>query len=247
MSFTTEELMAVVMSRALREGDVMITGTNAAIPRTAAHVAQSCGKPLVRTVIGAFGTVDPSAERAPASGGDQSFLPGRLDTSLAAVVGDQVRGLADVICLGGLQVDRLGRVNLAVVGDYARPTLRGPGTVGVSLIATVKRVFLYFMTHDPRVFVESVDFLGAEGIRHDGRGIDVIITPLAVLGPAEDRSRIDLVSIHPGISFEQVQERTGFVLDPGRARTTIEPSEAELAALRSCPDGAALGDPGRAG
>jgi glutaconate CoA-transferase, subunit B len=245
MSLTAEELMAVAMSRALRDGDVLVTGTNAAIPRSAVHVAQSCGRERVRTVIGAFGTVDPSAERVPASGGDQSFLPGRLDTSLAAVVGDQVRGLADVICLGGLQVDRLGRVNLAVVGDYASPKLRGPGTVGVSLIATVKRTFLYFMTHDPRVFVERVDFLGAEGIRPDGGGIDVIITPLAVLGPVEDRSRIDLLSVHPGVSFEQVQERTGFALDRQRARTTPEPSASELAALRSCADGVGLGD-GRA-
>jgi glutaconate CoA-transferase subunit B len=240
MTFSAAELMAIVLSRSLRDGDVMVTGTNAAITRSAAHVAQSCGKPRVTTVIGAFGTVDPTAQVAPASGGDQAFLPGRLDTSLATVVGDQVRGLADVICLGGLQVDRLGRVNLAVVGDYDRPDLRGPGTVGVSLIATVKRAFLYFMEHDPRIFVETVDFLGGEGLRSDGGGIDVIVTPLAVLGPVEDRSRIDLVSIHPGVTFDEVQERTAFALDPRRSRATAAPSERELSALRSFPDGIGL-------
>jgi len=239
MSFSTAELMAVVLSRHLRHGDMMVTGTNAAITRSAAHVAQSEGR-RVATVIGAFGTVDPSAERAPASGGDQRFLPGRLDSSLATVVGDQVRGLADVICLGGLQVDRLGRVNLAVVGSYEKPTLRGPGTVGIALIATVKRTFLYFMQHDPRTFVETVDFLGGQGLRADGGGIEVIVTPLAVLGPVEDRSRIDLRSVHPGVSFEEVQARTGFVLEVGRARTTEAPSESELQALRAYPDGRSL-------
>jgi glutaconate CoA-transferase subunit B len=242
MSATPGELLAVVLSRALRDGDVMITGTNAAITRGAVAVAQACGRPRASAVIGAFGTVDPSTELAPCSGGDQDFLPGRVVSGLGAVVCDQVRGLADVICLGGLQVDRRGRVNLAVIGPYARPKLRGPGTIGVSLMASIPRTFLYFNDHDPRTFVERVDFLGAEGIKPGGGGIEVIVTPLAVLGPVEDRSRIDLLSVHPGVEFEQVQARTGFPLDESRARPTGAPSEAELAALRADPDGATLRD-----
>jgi glutaconate CoA-transferase subunit B len=242
MSAAPAELIAVVLSRSLRDGDVMITGTNAAITRAAMAVAQACGKPRAATAIGAFGTVDPSAALAPRSGGDQDFLPGRVVSGLGRIVCDQLRGLADVICLGGLQVDRLGRVNLAVVGPYARPTLRGPGTVGISLIASIPRTFLYFEDHDPRTFVECVDFLGAEGIKADGGGVEVIVTPLAVLAPVEDRSRIDLVSVHPGVGFERVQARTGFALDEARARPTPAPSEAELAALRADPDGATLRD-----
>lgn len=241
MSYSNAELMAIVLSRALRDGDVMVTGTNAAITCSAAFVAQRSGRRRVTTVIGAFGTIDPSVDRAPASGGDQAFLPGRLVTSLAAGIGDQVRGLADILCLGGLQVDRHGRVNLAVIGDHEKPELRGPGTVGVSLIAALSRTFLYFTEHDPRTFVESVDFLGAEGLRPDGGGIEVIVTPMAVLGPVEDRSRIDLVSVHPEFSFEEVQDRTGFRLDPRRSRATEPPSERELLALRSSPDGISLG------
>ena len=239
MSFNSAELMSIVISRALREGDVMITGTNAAFTCSAAFVAQQCGRPRVSPVIGAFGTVDPKVQVAPRSGADQAFIAGRIVTSLPDVVSDQVRGLADVICLGGLQVDRAGRVNLAVVGDHERPTLRGPGTIGIALISRLPRTFLYFEQHDPRTFVEAVDFVGGEGLR-EGGGIEIIVTPLAVLGPVEDHSRIDLLSVHPGVSFEQVQERTGFPLDPARAVPTPEPTEEELAALRRYPDGATL-------
>ncbi len=241
MSFNTAELMSIVIARALRDGDVMVTGTNAAITRSAAFVAESLGKRVV-TMIGAFGTVDPTTPRVPASGGDQDFIPGRLESSLATAISDQVGGLADVICLGGLQLDRAGRLNLAVVGDHARPTLRGPGTIGVSLMATIGRTFLYFMDHDPRTFVETVDFVGGQGLRSDGGGIALIVTPLAVLGPVDDRSRIDLISLHPGVSFERVQERTGFALDSQRAETTREPSDAELEALSAAPDAAALAE-----
>jgi glutaconate CoA-transferase subunit B len=241
MSWNTAELMSIVLARALRDGDVMVTGTNAAITRSAGFVAEGSGKRVV-TMIGAFGTVDPTAARVPASGGDQDFIPGRLEGSLAGAISDQVGGLADVICLGGLQLDRAGRLNLAVVGDHQRPTLRGPGTIGVSLMATIGRTFLYFMDHDPRTFVETVDFVGGQGLRPDGGGIDLIVTPLAVLGPVDDHSRIDLISLHPGVGFEQVQERTGFRLDPQRTEVTPEPSDAELKLLSTAPDAAALAE-----
>lgn len=240
MSYSTAELMSVVLARELRDGDVMVTGTNASITCGAAALAQASGKPRVTTVIGAFGTIDPSVGRVPESGGDQAFLPGRVVATMPVTLGDQVRGLADVICLGGLQVDRRGRVNLAVVGDYARPKLRGPGTIGVSLIATLPRTFLYFERHDPRIFVEAVDFVGAAGIRADGGGIAIVVTPLAVLAPTEDRSRLDLRSVHPGVGFEEVQEATGFALDRERALVTEAPSVRELEALRADPNGAAL-------
>jgi glutaconate CoA-transferase subunit B len=241
MSCSTAELMSLVMARSLRDGDTMITGTNAAITRTATFVAQRCGKPNVRTVIGSTGTLDPSVWPTPPSGGDEAFLAGRMHSSLATVVGDQVRGLADVMCLGGLQVDRRGGINLAVVGgEFDRPKLRGPGTVGVSLVGLIDRTFLYFLHHDARTFVEEVDFLGGEGLRPDGRGIQVVVTPLAVLGPVEDGSRLDLLSVHPGVEFERVREQTGFELDPARAKPTPPPSEAEQAALRAAPDAGTL-------
>ena len=232
--------MAIVIARALRDGDVLVMGTNAAIPLAAARTAQGLHAPRVTVMIGAHGTIDPTAGVAPLSGGDEAFLGGRFTTSLASGVGDQLRGLADVIFLGALQVDRVGRCNLAVIGDHARPLLRGPGTVGLSLIATVKRTIMFFTRHDRRMFVEAVDFLGAEGLRADGGGIELIVTPLAVLGPTPGRDRLDVVTIHPPVSFEELQDRTGFALDRAAATTTPEPSARELAALRATTAGTAL-------
>jgi hypothetical protein len=60
------------------------------------------------------------------------------------------------------------------------------------------------------------------------------------MGPVEDRSRIDLISVHPGVTFDEVQERTAFTLDEKRSRVTAAPSEHELSALRSFPDGRGL-------
>lgn len=242
MNCAPAELMAIVLARALRDGDVLVTGTNAAIPMTAYRVAQRCGAPRVVALIGAHGTVDPSVPVAPRSGADEDFLAGRFTTSLASAVGDQLRHLVDVIFLGALQVDRRGRCNLAVVGEYDRPRLRGPGTVGLSMVAAVERALLFTTRHDERTFVQTVDFVSAEGLRPEGRGIQLIVTPLAVLGPTPDRRAIDLVSVHPGVPIEAVQARTGFPLDTRNARETEPPSPDELAALRRVDPAGLLSD-----
>ena len=239
MNCTTAELMAVVLSRQLVAGDVVVTGTNALIPISACRVAGIMGAPGIVPMIGATGTLAPDCEAIPESGGDQDFVAGRATMGLMRGITDQVRGLADVIFLGGLQVDRKGRCNLCTVGDYAKPRLRGPGTIGLSMIASVKRTFMFFLHHDPRTFVEQVDFVSGEGLRSEG-GLEIIVTPLGVFAPNRARNEIELRSIHPGVSFEQIQARTGFALSREGVDTTIAPNERELAALRSFAAGRAL-------
>lgn len=233
MSWSVDELMAVVFARRLKDGDVVVTGTNAAVPLLACEVARRASGKRITSLIGATGTIDPSCQDVPRSGADERFIPGRFAMGLATAVHDQLRGLVDVIFLGALQVDLRGRCNLTAVGPYARPTLRGPGSIGLSMMATVRRTFLIFGRHDPRIFVEEVDFVSAEGLRPDGGGLAVVVTPLCVLTPDPARSRLVLESIHPGVSFADVQRSTGFRLDPACAGTTPPPTAGELAALRA--------------
>ena len=227
------ELMAIVLARLLNDGDVVITGTNAAIPTAAYRVAQRLDAPRIVAISGGVGTVDPTAVIIPPSSGDADLLPGRFSMSLPDVVRAEIAGLIDVIFLGAMQVDRRGRCNLAFIGPQASPTLRGPGTLGLSLMATVPRALMYITRHDPRTFVESVDFVSANGLRAGGHGIQAIVTPLGVLGPNETRDALRLVSVHPGISAGGVQGRTGFDIDADRAPETVAPTERELAALRA--------------
>jgi len=230
MSYLPAELMACVCARAMRDGDTVVMGTNAHIPTAAWHLARDSGKPHVRTLVGATGTLDPTTNSVPASGGDQAFLAGSAVLGLATGVHDQLRGFADVIFLGGLQVDAHGRINLAVIGDYARPRLRGPGSIGLSLVATIPRTFLFFETHDPRVFVATVDFISGDVLGAGGELL--IVTPLGVLGAAAGERTVKLQSVHPGVNFADIQAATGFPLDPELAVTTMPPTPIELASLR---------------
>ena len=238
MNFGRAELMALVCARALRDGDVIVTGTRATLPSAAYRSAQLLGKRRVRAMIGATGTIDPCVQPVPASGGDQAFMAGCVTLDLATGVCDQLRGFVDVIFLGALQLDGEGRCNLAVIGDYQRPTLRGPGSIGLSMVGRVKRTFMFFERHDPRVLVECVDFVSGDILRDGGELL--VVTPLGVLGSVVGQAGVALLSLHPGVSFKQMQTRTGFALDRSLAVTTVAPTALELAALRSLPDGRAL-------
>ena len=238
MNCSRAEWMALVIARALRDGDVVVTGTRATLPSAACNVARLCGKPRVTVMIGATGTLDPTVQPVPESGGDQSFLRGRVTLDLATGVADQLRGYADVIFLGALQLDARGRCNLTVVGDYARPRLRGPGSIGLSMVASVKRTFMFFERHEARVFVPQVDFVSGATLG-DGREL-LVVTPLGVFGAAPGTQRVVLKSVHPGVTFADLQARTGFALDQRHCVDFPPPSTAELAALRSLPDGQRL-------
>jgi glutaconate CoA-transferase subunit B len=121
---------------------------------------------------------------------------------LGTGIADQLRGFADVIFLGGLHLDARGRCNPAVLGGYARPRRRGPGSIVLSLVATVKRTFLFFERHDPRVFGDSVDFVSGERQTDDEL---LVVTPLAVFGSRGGCAQVVLKSMHPGVDFDTVQ------------------------------------------
>ena len=72
-----------------------------------------------------------------------------------------------------------------------------------------------------------------------------MITDLAVMSFDEDTCRMQVESLHPGVTFEQVQENTGFESGSGEAdvEETVPPAEEELRLLRDevDPDGLIIG------
>jgi glutaconate CoA-transferase subunit B len=145
--------------------------------------------------------------------------------------------------LGGAQVDRYGNLNSTVIGDYARPKVRLPGSGGATEIATAcQRVFIV-MPHGSRAFVEKLDFLTSLGHGPTGKerqalglkteGPTLIVTDLCTMYPNSETNEFEVATLHPGVTQEQVRNNTGW---PIRFRTVVEetprPNEGELAALR---------------
>jgi glutaconate CoA-transferase subunit B len=135
------------------------------------------------------------------------------------------------------QVDAVGRFNNVAIGrDPRRPRLRLPGSGGIPDVTTVfTDIHLYVPRHSRAVFVERLDFassLGHSPERKHGRGPQYLVSELGQFDFAAGRLR--LTHVHPGVTPEEIDRRTGFSVE--RAPTIEEtppPSERELELLRT--------------
>jgi glutaconate CoA-transferase subunit B len=168
-----------------------------------------------------------------------------MATSMADVMETCQRGLIDYTFLGGAQIDAYGNLNSTLIGsDYQKPKVRFPGSGGANDLASLCWRIMVVTSHDRRRFVEKLDFLTTPGYLTgpgareavglpSGTGPYRVITDLAVMGYGEATKRMEVLSLHPSVSLEQVRAATGFELTVHEPLTsTTPPTERELTILR---------------
>jgi glutaconate CoA-transferase subunit B len=244
MTYSPMELMICCAARTLEDGRSVAVGTG--VPCAAAMLAQRTTAPNLLILFEAGG-VAPLLPTMPISVGDsRTFYRGLMATSMADVMETCQRGLVDYTFLGGAQIDAYGNLNSTMIGpDYARPRVRLPGSGGACDLASFCWRILVVTNHDRRRFVERLDFLTTPGYLTGpgareaaglppGTGPYRVITDLAVLGYHAETKRMQVLSLHPGVSLEEVRQATGFELAVAEPlATTAPPTERELHILRA--------------
>lgn len=143
----------------------------------------------------------------------------------------------------GAQMDAYGNVNNTVIGPYDKPKVRLPGGGGMAdLGCLIPRIYLWSTTHDPRTFVETLDFRSGigwgDGGDHRERlglpgGPQLCITNMCVFDFEPTSKRMRIKSLHPGVTEAQVHEATGFAIAPSeKIAVTDRPTDEELRILR---------------
>jgi glutaconate CoA-transferase subunit B len=237
-----ERLLACVLARELRDGDIVAFGLHAELLLAAALVAQRLHAPNL--VIRHGLREERGAEIAPAAWtGDRKSRSHELIETLEThdvildVASASPMRFCDVFLVGGLQIDREGSVNLiGIKGKDGRLAVRGPGSIGTTSIATLaRRPILFSPDHTLRRFVDQVDYVSVPGWkRRAAAGLEggpiLCVTPLAVMEFADGAMR--LRSVHGHAALDDVRRRTGFPLPPdGLVPVTPPPTPAESAAL----------------
>jgi glutaconate CoA-transferase subunit B len=255
IGFSPTEMMVVAAARELAGKRVCFVGVG--LPNIAVNLAQRTVAPDLEMVYeaGVFGA---RPARLPLSIGDPTIVTGATAAvSMFELFAYYLQGgLVDVGFLGAAQIDRYGNINTTVIGDYAAPKVRLPGSGGACEIAINAREVFVIMRQSPRSFVEEIDFrtspgnLGgadeAEEVRRRqgwlGRGPSVVVTDLGV-HRFDESGEMRLTSLHPGVSLEQVRAATGWPLAVAdEVGETQPPSDEELHLMRDNldPEGAYL-------
>jgi acyl CoA:acetate/3-ketoacid CoA transferase beta subunit len=163
----------------------------------------------------------------------EGWLPYRQHLSLAM-------GGHRHVMMGASQIDRYGNQNIACIGDWTRPARQLLGFRGAPMNTLNNPTSYWIPKHSARVFVERVDVVcGVGNDRAVGpyHRLRRVVSDLGVFDFATGDGSMRLVSVHPGVSVEQVVAATGFALVIGEdVRTTREPTDEERRLIREVID-----------
>jgi len=208
---TPEELMVAAAAAELAGVRTVFVGIG--LPNAAANLARRTIAPDLELIYES-GVVGARPSRLPDSIGDPALVSGATATmSMHDLFAYFLQGgRIEVGMLGAAQIDRWGNLNTTVIGPYAYPAVRLPGSGGACEIALNAARVVVVMSQSPRSFVERVDFVTSPGHRHpDGRprpawagaGPEAVITQLGVYRFATD-GELELSALQPGVSEADV-------------------------------------------
>ncbi|MEU5952709.1 CoA-transferase [Streptomyces sp. NPDC047525] len=238
-SVTRAEYCVIACAEAWRGAGEILASPMGTVPAIAARLAKLTFSPdLLLTDGEALLIGDVPAVGAP-SAVTEGWLPYRRHLTMAM-------GGRRHVMMGASQIDRFGNQNISCIGDWERPRRQLLGVRGAPVNTLNNPVSYWIPRHSKRVFVEKVDMISGVGYDsaaaagpsatrfHDLRRV---VSDLGVFdfGAADHAMR--LVSLHPGVTVEQVRESTGFRLaEADDVPCTREPTAKELRLIRDVVD-----------
>lgn len=242
--YSRDELLACYFASQIDNGDRVFVGANLPVPRAGNLLAHLTHGPDIKVAIGLVTTnLLAETELEPFKFSTDYRMARWAESHIIHNdIFDAPRKCSDLFFVGGIQIDRYGNTNL--IGLHSG--IRGPGSLGTTTMAYyANRYYIYSGVHDPRVFVERCDYISVfghgDGGDHRARlGLDrfnagptSVITPLAILDFDTPDHTMQLQSVHPGVSVDEVREATGFdLVIPGQVPETPEPTADQLRLLR---------------
>lgn len=238
--YTDRELMVATAAREIHDGDTAFVGMR--LPLIAYQVAVSTHAPNAMAVYESGVIRDSPADEFIHTMCDLPNINRAVATTgMIAIMSRLQRGDIDVGFLGGAEIDRFGNLNTTLVRSNDEE-IRLPGSGGACDIACMAERTVVLMPHEPRRFVERVNYITSPGHATNGTrrrmhpapggGPDALVTSKASFG-FDDTGELTLETVHPGIDPEEATRDFPWdvktVDDPGQ---TPEPSATVLSLIR---------------
>lgn len=241
--FTLEELLIARMAKEYRGGRLGVGAT--ILSDLSARLAKALYVPDLFLTTSSRAAADPDVHAKSLS--DEWVLDESAKMSLDWE--QMFRMIAQhklQIWIGAVQLDRTGASNISVIGAWDAPRAQLVGARGIpDDLWGCERLNYHIRTHTKKSIVEKVDFVCGFGL---SPGFDrqsaspakpgTVVSDLGVFDFGGPGGTMQVRSLHPGVSFATVQERTGFALpDPGPdVPVTAAPTAEELHIIREVID-----------
>jgi acyl CoA:acetate/3-ketoacid CoA transferase beta subunit len=232
MSATRAEIVVVAVAELFRGDGEILASPMGVIPQLGAKLARLTFEPDLLLSDG-------EAYLVTTDGVVEGWQPFRkmLDTIVP-------HGRRHII-MGANQIDRYGNQNISAIGDHARPRKQLLGVRGAPGNTINHRTSYWVPRHSTRVFVESVDVVSGVGYDNAAKtgpsaekyhDVHRVVSNLGVFDFGTPDHSMRVVSLHPGVTREEVEAATAFALDFGGAGTSREPTDEELRLIREVLD-----------
>lgn len=228
MSATRAEIVVVAMAEVFRGDGELLASPMGLVPQLGAKLARLTFEPDLLLSDG-------EAHLVTTDGVVEGWQPFR--TMLDTIV---PHGRRHVV-MGANQIDRYGNQNISAIGDHARPKKQLLGVRGAPGNTVNHRTSYWAPRHSTRVFVESVDVVSGVGYDNAAKAgasaqkyhdVHRVVSNLGVFGFGGPDHAMRAVSLHPGVTREEVSAATAFAIDFSDAGTSREPTEEELRLIR---------------
>jgi acyl CoA:acetate/3-ketoacid CoA transferase beta subunit len=231
------EVCAVACAEAFRGDGEILVSPMALVPSLGARLARETFEPDLMLSDGEASYVSgawPLGGRPPAT--VEAWLPFRS-------VFDIVWAGRRHVMMGASQIDRFGNQNISCIGDFRQPKNQLLGVRGAPGNTVNHPTSYWVPNHSTRVFVDKVDMVSGVGTDR-GQDVEVrcVVTNLCVLDLQGPGSSMRLVSVHPGVTVDEVQQATGFALHVEDVVESRLPTTEELRLIREVLDPKSLRD-----
>lgn len=248
LEYTPLELMAAAGARELQDGEIVAVGLG--LPVVASFLAKRTHAPNL-TLLFELGVLDPEPiDTAVGLADPRIWYRATSLSSFVDVLGTVLhKGLVDVGFLGGLEIDAYGNLNTTLLGDPKGKFRHFTGSGGANDIASSARRTIAIIRHEARKLNEAVAFITSPGYLHGGPEREAarlrgepsrVITDKAIFDFDPESKRMRLVSVHPGITLDEVLANMNFrPVVPASVPTTALPTPEQIRLIREeiDPDG----------
>ena len=238
--YTLAELCIVAAAEAFRnDGEILATGIGV-IPRLAASLAmKTFNQDLMMTDSEAYLLSEPN----PLGKRGEDFVQANETWMGFSRIFDNVWSRKRHAMLGPTQIDKYGQSNTSALGGtYQQPKVMMLGARGFPGNSISHPNSFFVPGHNTRVFMDGeCDFVSSIGYNparlpkgHSLDDVDIrlVVTDLCVMDFGGPDHQVRLVSLHPGISAQQVQENTGYAIHiPDEVPATAAPTAEQLAII----------------